>query len=177
MVFTKLLLENALAIRQCNREAVSEPLLSKVASCIPVLPSRYIGKCTARVLKRSDSDADNLQAIKDKNGKKLYDPESIKETVADYYEDLYITRKDNMFDPLWSMYMDDKIEEYEKDRNYEGLWVNRSLSINELNQPIKIKNGKTVPESDNIPNEFIKNGGEYHERNSVQSIRQCHVYR
>ena len=46
------------------------------------------------------SDTDNLQAIKDKNGKKLYDPESIKERVADYYEDLYITRKDNMFDPL-----------------------------------------------------------------------------
>ena len=71
-----------------------------------------------------------------------------------------ITRKDNMFDPLWSMYIDDKVEEYEKDRNYEGLWVNRRLSINELNQPIKkIKNGKTVPESDNIPNESIKNGG------------------
>ena len=65
-----------------------------------------------------------------------------------------------MFDPLQSMYTDDKIEEYEKYRNYEGLWVNRRLSIDELNQPIKkIKNGKTVPESDNIPNQFIKNGG------------------
>ena len=106
------------------------------------------------------SDTDNLQAIKDKNGKKLYNQESIKERVAEYYEDLYITRKDNMFDPLWSMYTDDKIEEYEKDRNFEGLWVNRRLSIDELNPPIKkIKNGKAVPESDNIPNEFIKNGG------------------
>ena len=54
MVFTKLLLENALAIRPCNCEAASEPLLPKVARCIPVLPSRYIGKCAARVLKRSD---------------------------------------------------------------------------------------------------------------------------
>ena len=53
MVFTKLLLENALAIRPCNSEAVSEPLLPKIARCIPVLPSRYIGKCAARVLKRS----------------------------------------------------------------------------------------------------------------------------
>ena len=53
MVFTKLLLENALAIRPCNCEAASEPLLPKVACCIPVLPSRYIGKCAARVLKRS----------------------------------------------------------------------------------------------------------------------------
>ena len=51
MVFTKLLLENALAIRPCNCEAVSEPLLPKVARCIPFLPSRYIGKCAARVLK------------------------------------------------------------------------------------------------------------------------------
>ena len=53
MVFTKLLLENALAIRPHNCEAASEPLLPKVARCIPVLPSRYIGKCAARVLKRS----------------------------------------------------------------------------------------------------------------------------
>ena len=51
MVFKKLLLENALAIRTCSCEAASEPLLPKVARCIPVLPSRYIGKCTARVLR------------------------------------------------------------------------------------------------------------------------------
>ena len=54
MVFTKLLLENALAIRSFNYGAASEPLLPKVARCIPVLSSRCIGKCTARVLKRSD---------------------------------------------------------------------------------------------------------------------------
>ena len=36
-----------------NCEAASEPLLPKVARCIPVLPSRHIGKCAARVLKRS----------------------------------------------------------------------------------------------------------------------------
>ena len=56
MVFTKLLLENAAAIRPYNCEAASEPLLPKVARCIPVLPSRYIGKCAARVLKRSDEN-------------------------------------------------------------------------------------------------------------------------
>ena len=54
MVFTKLLLENALAIRPCNWEAASEPLLPKVALCMPVLPSSYIGKYAARVLKRSE---------------------------------------------------------------------------------------------------------------------------
>ena len=54
MVFTKLLLENALAIRPCSCEAASEQLLPKVARCIPVLPLRHIGKCAVRVLKRSD---------------------------------------------------------------------------------------------------------------------------
>ena len=54
MVFTKLLLENARSIRPCNYDAASEPLLPKVARCIPVLSSRYIGKCAARVLKRSE---------------------------------------------------------------------------------------------------------------------------
>ena len=34
-----------------------EPLLSKGARCIPVLPSGYIGKCATRVLKRSDGNA------------------------------------------------------------------------------------------------------------------------
>ena len=54
MVFTKLLLESALVIRLCNCEAASEPLLPKVARCIPVLPSHSIGKCAARVLKSSE---------------------------------------------------------------------------------------------------------------------------
>ena len=43
----------ALAVRPCNCEAVLELLLPKVVRCIPVLSSRYIGKCAARVLKRS----------------------------------------------------------------------------------------------------------------------------
>ena len=51
---SKLLLENALATRPWNYGAASEPLLPKVALCIPVLSSRYIGKCAARVLKHSD---------------------------------------------------------------------------------------------------------------------------
>ena len=55
MVFTKLSLENALVIWLRNCEAASEPLLPKVARCIPVLSSGHIGKCTARVLKRSGS--------------------------------------------------------------------------------------------------------------------------
>ena len=53
MVFTKLLLENALPNRPCNCGAASELLLPKVARCIPVLSSRCMGKCAARVLKRS----------------------------------------------------------------------------------------------------------------------------
>ena len=45
MVLTKLLLQNPLAIRPCSYEAASEPFLPKVARYIPVLSSRYIGKC------------------------------------------------------------------------------------------------------------------------------------
>ena len=56
MVFTILLLKNALAIRPCNCGTASEPLLPKAASCIPILSSRYIGKCAARVLKRSSTN-------------------------------------------------------------------------------------------------------------------------
>ena len=44
MVFTKLLLENALSIWPCNYDAASESLLPKVAHCIPVLSSRYVEK-------------------------------------------------------------------------------------------------------------------------------------
>ena len=53
MVFTKLLLENALSIRPCNYEAALEPLLPEVTRCISVLSSRFVGKCAARDLKRS----------------------------------------------------------------------------------------------------------------------------
>ena len=53
VVFTKLLLENTLAVRPYNYEAVSEQHLPKVAHCIPVLRLGCIGKCAARVLMRS----------------------------------------------------------------------------------------------------------------------------
>ena len=53
-VFAKLLLQDTLAVRRHDYEAASEPLLPKVARCIPVLSSRFVGKCAARVLKRSD---------------------------------------------------------------------------------------------------------------------------
>ena len=53
MVFTKLLLENALAIQPHNYEAASERLLPKVVRCIPVLSLRNTGKCASRVLKSS----------------------------------------------------------------------------------------------------------------------------
>ena len=54
MVFTKLLLENNLAVRPYNYEASSELHLPKVPLCIPVHSSRYIGKCAARVLMLSN---------------------------------------------------------------------------------------------------------------------------
>ena len=52
MVFTKLSMENTLGIRPDNYEAVLEPLLPEVVRCIPVLSSRHVGECAARVLKR-----------------------------------------------------------------------------------------------------------------------------
>ena len=56
MVFTKLLLENALDIQPCNYGGASESLLPKYARCIPVLSSRCKEKCADRVLKRSVYD-------------------------------------------------------------------------------------------------------------------------
>ena len=53
MFFTRLLLENTLAVRPYNCEAASELHLLKVARCIPVLSSRFIEKCATRVLMRS----------------------------------------------------------------------------------------------------------------------------
>ena len=63
MVFPKLFLENALAARPWNCEAVLEQLLHKVARCIPVISLRYIGKCDVCVLKRSDGLFQNVSSV------------------------------------------------------------------------------------------------------------------
>ena len=63
MVFTRLSLKNALAVRLCDYRAVSEPLLPKVARRIPVLSSRYMGKCASRGLKRSGSSFNCCTAL------------------------------------------------------------------------------------------------------------------
>ena len=91
-------------------------------------------------------------AIKDNLGQRVYDPSKVKETMADYFEKLYKT-KTFPFHPYHKT-VNDNMQEYETNRDYENTRYNREPTIEELTKIIEEKkNGKSTPD---IKNEMIK---------------------
>ena len=94
--------------------------------------------------------------IKDKNGKRHFEPNSIKENIATYYEDLY-KHKEYLYHP----YHDEiqiKTNSYLTNVEYENDYYNSMPSHQEINSIIEQKkNGKTTTD---VKNEILKRPGE-----------------
>ena len=99
----------------------------------------------------------DLLTIKNGKGVRQYTPESIKETTAQYYENLY-SRKDFPHHP----YHDEVINNNKNnvnDRRYDTEWYNDEPSIEEIIEIINNKkNGKSAPD---VKNEMLKKTGNW----------------
>ena len=94
--------------------------------------------------------------VKDKEGKRHFDPDSIKENVAAYYEELY-SMKEYIYHPYHTE-VTEKIDTYSNDYNYEYSYYNSVPSINEINGIIEQK--KNNKSTTDIKNEMLKKPGE-----------------
>ena len=102
-----------------------------------------------------NSTLDSL-IIKNNEGIRQFNPDSIKEEAAKYYENLY-REKPIIPDPYHNE-VKDKIVKYTADRQYENLEINRTPDIKEIHEIINNKaNGKSTPD---IKNEMLKRPGE-----------------
>ena len=102
---------------------------------------------------------EKLYLIKNEHGTRIYDPEIAKETVASFYEKLYQPRKTDEEIKEWQTTIDQQMIFYEKDREYDKLNINREITLNEIKDGIKtLQKGKATG-PDDIPNEFLIEGG------------------
>ena len=94
--------------------------------------------------------------IKDFQGRRIYEPESIKKHTAIYYENLY---KNRLFEfHPYHTEVQNKIEQYTLDRNYENEYYNSTPSYQEIEEIVsKKKNGKSTTD---FKNEMLKYPGD-----------------
>ena len=94
--------------------------------------------------------------VKDNEGNRHYDPSSIKENIACYYEGLY-SKKEYAYHPYHTE-IEKRIDTYTKDFDHEDIYYNRLPSFDEITRIIEQKkNGKSTT---NIKNEMLKKPGE-----------------
>ena len=93
--------------------------------------------------------------IKDPSGRRLFNPEEVKEGAALYYENLY---KQNPVEPLpYHLEIKQKISEFDKNRDYEMESYNNTPSTTEISEIIAGKqNGKSTTD---LKNEMLKRPG------------------
>ena len=94
--------------------------------------------------------------VKDEKGERKYDPESIKEITAAYYERLY-AKKEIRSHPHHKL-VKEEMENLEKDNNKDNEWFNLPPTKQEILEEItNKKNGKATTD---VKNEIIKGGKE-----------------
>ena len=100
-------------------------------------------------------------ALKDKEGKRVFDPEKIKIETADYFENLYKVHTGDEFDKDWTNIITNKVEKLTEIRNQEDekLDINQPITQKEYESAKKqLKNYKSSG-ADDVMNEFLKHGG------------------
>ena len=94
--------------------------------------------------------------IKNEKGERQYQPELIKDTTANYYENLY-KNKSFEYHPFHTL-IEDSMKSFSEDREYDNLEFNNVPTKNEIKEIIQKKqNGKSCPD---IKNEMLKRPGD-----------------
>ena len=94
--------------------------------------------------------------VKDKEGNRHFEPNTIKENIAAYYEELY-SQKNYVYHPYHTE-IENKIAEHSNNFDHEDMYYNRVPTIREISRIIEEKkNGKSTTD---VKNEMLKNPGE-----------------
>ena len=110
-----------------------------------------------RQIKKSNSE--DLYAIKNQNGEKIFNEKDIKQYTELYYKELYSKRTSSTYHKSWTEFIEKEIEKLHENRKHEKDKMNDPINEKEVQQAIKsLKNNKSTG-PDKVKNEFIKYGG------------------
>ena len=109
-----------------------------------------------RQIKKSNSE--DLYAIKNQNGEKIFNEKDIKQYTELYYKELYSKRTSSTYHKSWTGFIEKEIEKLHENRKHEKDKMNDPINEKEVQQAKSLKNNKSTG-PDKVKNEFIKYGG------------------
>lgn len=99
---------------------------------------------------------DDWYTIKDEGGKRLYNPEEIKECCANYFQNLLQTREGSTtIAQAWTKKIETDINSYWISSDYENLKLNSPITPEDITTAIKQLKPNKAAGPDNIKNEFL----------------------
>ena len=120
--------------------------------------------------KGKKNNLEDMWAIKSEEGTPLYNPVEVKNETAEYYERLYSPRSDVLYSEEWSNKVEDRMKELERCHLFEEQPLNQPLQFKEVQHVINTLPLNKSCGPDNVPNEFLKFGGELlHQKHSSVS--------
>ena len=152
-----LLIQNHQTLQETSRQLMIKEKIEEIQVKLDRIIRDKTGKTFWKEKKTlTRNPALELMVIKDANGHRQYTPDAIKETTANYYENLYKWKE---FPPHpYHQQIEEKMTIYTNDRDHEIARYNREPSIEEITEIINCKkNGKSTPD---IKNEMLKKPGE-----------------
>ena len=103
---------------------------------------------------------EDLYALKNDHGVRLFSEDEIKNYTHQYNRQLYSKQSLPTYEKEWSNYIENKIHIYQENRLHESNEYNQPIHLNEVKRALSLLHNNKNKNPDAIKNEFLKYGGE-----------------
>ena len=106
------------------------------------------------------NNVEDLYALKNDDGVRLFSEDEIESYTHQYYKQLYSKHSLPTYEKEWSNYTESKIHIYQGNRLHENDEYNQPIHLNEVKRALSLLRNNKTEDPDTIKNEFLKYGGE-----------------
>ena len=106
------------------------------------------------------NNVEDLYALKNNDGVKLFSEDEIKNYTHQYYKQLYSKHSLPTYEKEWSNYIENKIHIYQENQSHESDEYNQPKQLNKVKRALSLLRNNKSEDQDTIKNGFLKYGGE-----------------
>ena len=106
------------------------------------------------------NNVEDLYALKNDDGVRLFSEDEIKSYTHQYYKQLYSKHSLPTYEKEWSNYIENKIHIYQESRLHESDEYNQPIHLIEVKRALSLLRNNKSEDPDTIKNEFLKYGAE-----------------
>ena len=105
-------------------------------------------------------NVEDLYALKNDDGGRLFSEDEIKNYTHQYYKQLYSKHSLPTYQKEWSINIKNKIYIYQENQLHESDEYNQPIQLNGVKRALRLLRSNKREDPDTIKNEFLKYGGE-----------------